>query len=202
MMRSILIILLLLFLYIIKFITLSFKLVARIFAIPLRVTVEVPDNKRKNLERFLTFLRYFLSVVLAIKVEGTLNGIFAFLGFNSGVGFARDIIYTLHDVRVLKNHGEGPLIRGLGILATVLMVIEISILTSLTLLSKILSLTFSPSTYWVLGLVYGGAYLLVSYNNPGILQRNSLLLLTFFGVKTGKAKVKEAPQQLSKRFLR
>ncbi|MFA4646837.1 hypothetical protein P8X24_06200 [Pyrococcus kukulkanii] len=202
MMRSILIILLLLFLYIIKFIISSFRLVARIFAIPLRVTVELPDNKRKNLERFLTFLRYFLSVVLAIKVGGTISGIFAFLGFNSGVGFARDIIYTLHDVRVLKSHGEDPLMRGLGVLATVLMVVEISILTSLTILSKILSLTLSPSTYWVLGLVYGGAYLLVSHNNPGVLQRNSLLLLTFFGVKTGKAKAEEVSRQLSKQFLR
>ncbi|ASJ17150.1 hypothetical protein A3L04_08745 [Thermococcus chitonophagus] len=192
--------LLLILLYSFKLIISLFGFMVRIFLIPLKKTIDLPENRRKTIEALIEIVRYILAVILAVKISGILRAFLVFLGFNSGVSLGKRTIYSAHDISVLRKHREDKLLGPFAALSTVMTIVEVSIFVALTLASKVLTPSTTILHYWILGLAYGVAYLAVSYGNLGVLQRNSLFLLIFFGIKTGKAKAEEVSQRLSRKL--
>ncbi|ASJ11508.1 hypothetical protein [Thermococcus thioreducens] len=182
--------------------------------------LEIPENKKKGLEKLYTLFWLTVGIWAFWKLWGTSGAaaIFGFLAFRSGANITKTLIYGLHDQRIIEKYTEDS--RLLGIIGTatkLTIMLETVFVVAFALAYKAFSVTLSPGgvsantfilSLWVLGLIFGLLFgRFIARNNDGILLQNAVAVVGFFTTRKGKKKTEEtvekakkAPRKLRSKF--
>ena len=181
------------------------RLFGRFAGVTLRraLGVDLPENEKKGWERLFTLVWLPIGLWAFFKlwswsVSGVIGAIFGFLAFRSGANLTRSLVYSIHDRKIVEEHGEGRLLSVIGKATGLSVLLEGTFAFSFALAYKLLSATITPGRsanqfillLWLGGLAFGLFFgWFIAMNNRGILLRNAILVVGFFAAKKGKTKV-------------
>ena len=181
------------------------RLFGRFAGVTLRrvLGVDLPENEKKGLERLFTLVWVPIGIWAFLRlwnwsVSGIAGAVFGFLAFRSGANLTRTLVYSIHDRKILEEHGEGRLLSVIGKATGLSVLLEGTFAFSFALAYKLLSATITPGRsanqfillLWLGGLAFGLFFgWFIARNNKGILLRNAILVVGFFAAKKGKSKV-------------
>ena len=181
------------------------RLFGRFAGVTLRraLGVDLPENEKKGWERLFTLVWLPIGLWAFFKlwgwsVSGVIGALFGFLAFRSGANLTRSLVYSIHDRKIVEEHGEGRLLSVIGKATGLSVLLEGTFAFSFALAYKLLSATITPGRsanqfillLWLGGLAFGLVFgWFIARNNRGILLRNAILVVGFFAAKKGKTKV-------------
>ncbi len=190
------------------------RLFGRFAGVTLRrvLGVDLPENEKKGLERLFTLVWVPIGIWAFLRlwswsVSGIAGAVFGFLAFRSGANLTRTLVYSIHDRKIIEEHGEGRVLSIVGKATGLSLLLEAIFIFSFALAYKLLSATITPGRsanqlillLWMGGLAFGLFFgWFMTRNNRGILMRNAIVVVSFFATKKGKTKV-EGTAETAKR---